>query len=127
MKSYTIGNNISSYLCPIHNDYFLQGDFNSEVFRDVEILIFKCVNSTQNNNHCKTQQQISDAVNNGYLDIALINSYFDFDDYENPIKTYLGSTELMFMSEDLTQQFEALIQHNTVLDSDNLFFKGTFK
>ena len=118
---------MSKYLCPIHKDYFLQGDFNSEVFSDVEVLIYKCVNSTLNNNHWKTPQQISDAVNYGYLDIALVHSYFDFDDYENPIKRYVGATELMFMNEDYTQQFKTLIQYNTVLDSDNRFYKGSFK
>lgn len=118
---------MDSYLCPQNNDYYLQGDFNSEVFSDVEILIYKCVNSTENNNHCKSDAEISNKVSTGYLDIAIVNSYFDFDDYQNPIKRYVGATELMFMSESFTQHFEGLIQRNTVLDSDNLFYKGSFK
>ena len=118
---------MDSYLCPQNNDYYLQGDFNSEVFSDVEILIYKCVNSTENNNHCKSDAEITNKVSTGYLDIAIVNSYFDFDDYQNPIKRYVGATELMFMSESFTQHFEGLIQRNTVLDSDNLFYKGSFK
>ena len=118
---------MNRYLCPVHKDYFLQGDFNSKVFSDVEVLVFKCVNSTTNNNHWKSEEDIANVINNGYLDIALVHSYFDFDDYQNPIKRYVGATELMFMSEDFTQQFKTLIQYNTVLDSNNLFYKGSFK
>ena len=118
---------MSSYLCPINNEYYIQGDFNSKEFVDVEIIIHKWVNSSENNNHCKSQDEISKAVNGGYIDIALVNTYFDFDDYKNPIKRYVGASEIMFMSENYTHHFEGFIQQNTVLDSNNLFYTSSYK
>ena len=115
------------YLCPVSSDYFLQGDFNSEVFYDIEIYVTKCSNITQNNTIWKDEEEIDRVINSGYIDIALLNTFFDFDDYEDPIKTYLSANEILLLHTDMTNQFKGFVQHNTVLKSDNLFYGGAFK
>ena len=70
----------------------------------------KWANTTENGNHWQTEQDIDDKVKGGYIDMALVNTYFDFDDYDNPIKTYLTSLENLFMTNDgKTRWFEAFI------------------
>ena len=74
---------LSLFLCPKNNDYFLQSNFNSDEFYTIEIFIQKC------NSGCQSDADIENVLNSHFLELALINSYFDFEDYKNPIKTYL--------------------------------------
>ena len=86
------------------------------------------MNTTENNNHCQSQEEINRVLESGYVDIALINAYFDFNDYDKPIKTYLSSTEFLFLrTNDECQQFQALIQQNEVLTSDGRLYGEPFK
>ena len=118
---------LDKYICPITDDYYLQGDFNSKIFRNIELYISPC---NENNNQgvvWKSKDEIDRAVENGYINIALIRTYFDHDDYENPVKTFFGETENYFMIKDLTTWVAYLVQENTALKSDNLFYNEPFK
>ena len=120
--------NITNYLCPVQNNYTLHGDFNSREFHYIRSIITKWINSTENSNHWKAEEEIDRVVNSGYIDIALVNSYFDFDDYENPIKKYLSSTNNMFMTNDgNTQWFEGLIKENEAFTSDGWIYNEPFE
>ena len=44
---------LENFVCPLVNDYYIQSDFNSDVFVNFQFKIKKCTNSTENNNHCK--------------------------------------------------------------------------
>ena len=119
---------MTNYLCPIRNDYILQGDFNSKEFHGIRLEIAKCQNSTVNGNHCKTEEQIEAVIHSGYIDISLVNSYFDFDDYETPIKRYLSSTNNLFLTNDNnTQWFDSFLKQNEALTSDGRFYGEPFK
>ena len=60
--------------------------------------------------------------------MALVNTYFDFDDYDNPIKTYLTSLENLFMTNDgKTRWFEAFIQENEAYTSDGIFYQESYE
>ena len=39
-------------------------------------------------NPCKSSQVIDAAIDSSSIGIAMVNTYFDFDDYSSPIKTY---------------------------------------
>lgn len=118
---------MDKYLCPTDDTYSLIGDFNSGIFQNLEIFIFPCVNSTANNNHCQSDADISSMITSGYIDLALVNTYFDFDDYDEPVKSYVTSTNNMFLTPDLTQYYEGFIQQNKVSKSDNIFFTADFE
>ena len=67
----------------LKNKYFsLQGDYYSEIFKYVEIRLYRCVNSTKSNVTCKSEKEIQDYFRYGQLSLILINSYFDFSVYE---------------------------------------------
>ena len=38
----------------------------------------------------KSEEEINDFLYNGYINFGLYNRYFDFEDYENPLKIYLN-------------------------------------
>ena len=58
--------NMSNYLWPSHTDYYLRGDFNSLIFSGVQIVIDRWVNTTQNGNHCKSDEEIVRAARSGF-------------------------------------------------------------
>jgi hypothetical protein len=57
-----------------------------------------------------------------YLELALVNSYFDFDDYQTPIKTYLEDLNRVGLVPDLTHAKYYEIQQNTAELKENMFF-----
>ena len=119
---------MSDFLCPLDKSYILQGDFNSKKFYGTRIEVDKCRNTTENGNHCKSEEEINQKINSGYIEISLVNSYFDFDDYDTPIKKYLSSTNNLFMTNDgTTRWFEALLKLNEAQTSDGIFYNEAFK
>jgi hypothetical protein len=57
-----------------------------------------------------------------YVQLALVNSYFDFDDYETPIKTYLEDLNVISLIPDITKNFFYEIQENTAELKESLLF-----
>jgi hypothetical protein len=60
----------------------LTGDFYSEEFSYAEFRLYKCQNDTKSDVICKTPDEIDNFFSDKSLSIAMINSYFDFSDYE---------------------------------------------
>ena len=119
---------MTDFLCPLDKGYIIQGDFNSKVFYGIRIEVDKCENTTENGNHCKSDDQINQLINSGYVEVSLVNSYFDFHDYENPIKKYLSTTNNLFMTNDgKTRWFEALLKQNEARTSDGMLYSEPFK
>jgi hypothetical protein len=56
------------------------------------------------------------------MKLAIINSYFDFDDYENPVKTYLEDMNIISFLPSTTKRVSYDIQHNTAELKENLVF-----
>ena len=119
--------NMSYYVCPQNTDYYLMGDMNSEEFTAMQIYIHKW-NTSAPNNTWADESEIDRVIRDGYIDIALLNAYFDFDEYEDPIKTYLSTTENLFLTNDGTARwFEAMIQENEAHTSDGRLYNEPFK
>ena len=38
---------------------------------------------------CKSDTEINDVINSHYIDIEIVSTYFDFNDYTDPVKYYL--------------------------------------
>jgi len=61
---------------------------NSDKFNAIEIYIQKC------NTGCQPDAVIKNILDTHFVELALINSYFDFEDYENPVRTYLEDVNI---------------------------------
>jgi hypothetical protein len=57
-----------------------------------------------------------------YFGIALLNFYFDFEDYSNPIKSYLEEFNEFGIVDETTQMIERYIQRNELSYRNNLFY-----
>ena len=58
-------------------------------------------------------------MNEGFIDIAYTNAYFDFDDYDMPIKTYLSSSDNLYFVNNQLSWMQFLVQTNRAETSDN--------
>lgn len=61
------------------------------------------------------------------MQVAIISTYFDYDDYDNPVKTYLGAMDLISLTPNLTQSLEVRVQENEGSTDDHLFFNIGFE
>ena len=102
------------------------GDYNSEETYVLEITINRCVNSTENNYHCKTQSEIEDFYRQGYVNILTKSGYLDYDDYQTPIKEYVNDDISLDFSTNVINFMMINIRENTALLSDNRVFHSGF-
>ena len=116
-----------THLCPSTDDYYLIGDLNSQIYRDIEILISPWSEDNTEGIIWKSREEIDQVVNTGFINAPLTISYFDFDDYENSVKTILSSEpDDHYLLPNTTTWIEWFIRENTALTSDNLLFSEPF-
>ena len=61
------------------------------------------------------------------MQAAIISIYFDYDDYDNPVKTHLGATGAISLILGFTQSLEVRVQKNEGSTTDNIFYNINFK
>ena len=75
---------------------------------------------------CKSDAEIDQIINTSYLNVAMISAYFDFDDYDQPIKKYLTDLEGLTLTNTISNLLEVKIQQNEAFLSDSLIFPGSY-
>ena len=80
---------VDEFLCPISNNFDLQGNVFSNLYSYFQITIRRWENDTREDVICKDESEIYDKINQMSVGVTIVNSYFDFDNYENPVRTYL--------------------------------------
>ena len=74
----------SLYACPTSLNYTLQGNSYASTYSYLSIQIKRCTGSK-----CKSLTEINNAINGKMLNMVMVNTYFDLEDYSSPVKTYL--------------------------------------
>lgn len=74
----------SSFLCPDSLSYDIIGNQYSDISSYIKIKVKRCTGTD-----CQSSTAIDTAISGKSLGITLVNTYFDFDDYDEPVKTYL--------------------------------------
>ena len=119
---------IQNAICPLSDDYFLSSNFLGDEMSIFEIKVSKCTNTTENNNFWKSDEEIDSALQNINFIAYIISTYFDFNDYENPIKTYVDDTDYFnIRSTSLYYDYEVKVQQNHAYMIDNPFFDFGYK
>ena len=81
---FTNGEFDDSY-CVDNFDLALIGGFIYNKFSCIRILIYPCINTTSNNNHCKPQEEIDAVLAGGYFSVLLKDVGLNPNNYSNPI------------------------------------------
>ena len=79
-------NELNNFYCLENLDIDLIGGNNYKNFSFIEIQIYQCINNSDNNNTCKSQEIIDDTLENGHFSIQLKNTELNPDDYTYPIQ-----------------------------------------
>ena len=117
---------IETHICPSTTDFYLVGDLNSRVYRDIEIFIAPWNENNNNGVVWKPREEIDFVLNTGFINAPITISYFDFDDYVNPVKTILAEPDDHYLLNNATTWIEYFVRENTAMTSDNLFFNEPF-
>ena len=67
-----------------------------------------------------SDSDINDLFNQNYIDIAIISSYFDFEDYENPIHYYLEDMNVFNLIPSLGLQVQYQVRQNQAVMNDDI-------
>ena len=79
---------INSYLWPETTDLYVMGNSFADNYTYFELLIKRWSGTDSKGNPWKSNTEIDTAIDLTNIQLAVINNYFDFNDYSMPIKSY---------------------------------------
>eukprot|EP00347_Sterkiella_histriomuscorum_P007363 403349230 len=97
----------------------LGGTWTANRFEYLEVLLIPCRNTTTNNVVCATQQQQVDYFNEVDFQFRFVNQYFDFDDFDNPIKQYIDDRYYIPIEPAIQKSIELFIKRSKTKQNDN--------
>ena len=115
---------MSNYIC-IDSDYYLLSDLQGDISSVLSIYINVCQNDTNSNVTCKSTEEIKNVLNHNFLNIAYTSAFFDFDDYDTPVKTYLNDFDQMSLNLTFYQFYNLRLHHNQAVLYDDLIITSS--
>ena len=119
-------NKIDRYLWPQDDQFYLLGNSKSEIFGYVEVLISLWDKNNTQGIVCKSDEELLNVAKFGFIDLIVVSSYFDFDDFDQPIKTQTVDDLYFYLNPDSTTWFDALVQVNEAYMSDNRLYGAPY-
>ena len=107
---------LSSYLWPKNTDFFIRSNFNSDNYEIIEVNLMTC-----SGDNWKSDNEILELLQTHTLSIALLSSFFDFDDYDNPVHHYLQDTNIYSLIPYLQQTLEYKVKQNQATLEDSIW------
>ena len=108
----------------LNSDLNLKGDFMKDYWNYIQINFTKCENETYNNK-CKSEEEINELLNGGYLGIFIPDYYFEPNKYNKPYKTYVKNIYKSFSIQYFEDIFLYLKLVEIITDSGYFFEKET--
>ena len=93
----------------------------SDNFTYFEISFSRWVGSDSKGNACKSNSDIDEALNNAALSMAVINTYYDFDDYNSPVKTYFDDQFYYDFVSGFEKETDIYVRQASVEQKDSFF------
>ena len=85
-------------------------------YQIIQVNLYKCEGVG-----CKSDAEIDDIVNTHNIDIEVISTYFDFNNYDNPIQHFLQDLNIVALTPNLSQYVNYYVRENTATLNDNIF------
>ena len=102
----------------------MQGAYSSTNFKYLNFSIVRCSPDLGHQN-CKSSQEIDKKLAGGRFVVAILNSYVDFEDYENVIKTYIDERFIFRVDPGVYKESILYLRNNHVKLADELIQLGT--
>ena len=93
------------FICPTTTNFVLQGNSYSDTYSYISVTLSRCVGGG-----CQTASDIDNALDGLYLDMAVVNTYFDFEDFQKPVKTYLDDRFYYKFAVGFSKIYDVFIQ-----------------
>ena len=108
---------LSTFICPKGADFFVRSNVNSDNFQAIQISI-----SRWSISNWKSSSEIQTILKTHYVNLAILSSYFDVNDYESPIHHYLQDKNIFYFTTYVSQRIEYKIKQNQLFLSDSIWF-----
>ena len=79
------------------------------------------IGTTSSGMPCKSEEDIKYAIDGAALEISFVNSYFDFNDYETPIKDYLDDRVYNSILKGYSRGNDIFVRKNTSSRRDSIY------
>ena len=113
--------NIYNSLSPKSNDFYVMGNYLSSNLTYLEVNFSRWLISDSNGNPCQTDADITNAVNNAGVAILLLNTFYNFDNFTQPITTYFDDQIFFYLINDYSQEANVYIRENSAEQLDSIF------
>jgi hypothetical protein len=88
IPDYFNGLNINNLYCVNLTGITLRGEFMEDKWTTIKFEFKKCVNSTRNNNSCRSPEEITEILNGGYMGIFTTDYQINPNNYSQPAQIY---------------------------------------
>ncbi|CDW79042.1 UNKNOWN [Stylonychia lemnae] len=85
---------LEKFNCPDYNNLTIQGSWFSPEYTAIQLIFQRCEGGFENN--CSSDEDFKMWLSKIFIEQLIINTYFDPDDYENPIHYFLEETYISF-------------------------------
>ena len=100
---------------------YLLGNNYSDNFTYFEISFSRWVGQDSKGNVCKSSTDIDNALNKASLAMAVVNTYYDFDDYNTPVKTYFDDQFYYDFVAEYEKEADVYVSQSSVEQKDSYF------
>jgi hypothetical protein len=95
----------------------LQGNSYADNYKYIEISIEKCEGAG-----CRTDAEIYNAILNTMIDLTVVNTYFDFENYDQPIQKFLDDRFTLYLLPEFKVTSKVYLKKNTAEIQDGFFY-----
>ena len=112
---------VNNFLWPESTDLYVMGNSFADNYTYFELLITRWSGTDSKGNPWKSDAEIDKVIDSTYIQLAMINNYFDFDDFSKPIKSFLDDKFFYPLTSGFTKNAYMYIRQNTAEQKDSLF------
>ena len=100
---------------------YLLGNNYSDNFTYFEISFSRWVGQDSKGNDCQSDADINAALDKASLAMAVVNTYYDFDDYNSPVKTYFDDQFYYDFVSGFEKETDVYVSQSSVEQKDSYF------
>ena len=118
---------LNDLYCLDINNIILRGNFKNAIWNVLYLKFSKCINSTENNNSCKSNEIIDEYLKGGYLGIFLSDIIIEPNNFENPSQLFGKNIFTTFTYKEYSDYWIYLKTEQVVTDTGYFFEKKNTK
>ena len=117
----------NKYYCVKPNQNLtIKGHYGDKIngYNTLEFHLIKCENSTENNNHCKSSEEINEYLENTFIVILYVSKNIDHFNFKNPIYSFINSDSFAITTNNVKRYYyffskEKYISNNGIIFNSN--------